>query len=78
MLRQLLSDATGILPSEIRFDLGKDGKPSKVLGVPVKLSETPGAIRTAAVEFGENTSAVLTELGYSKEEIKTFEKEGII
>jgi crotonobetainyl-CoA:carnitine CoA-transferase CaiB-like acyl-CoA transferase len=57
---------------------GKDGKPSKALGVPVKLSETPGSVRTAAVEFGESTSAILTELGYSQEEIKTFEEEGII
>ena len=47
---------------------GKDGKPSKVLGVPVKLSETPGSVRTAAVGFGESTSVILTELGYSEED----------
>ena len=57
---------------------GKDGEPSKALGVSVKLSETPGAIRTPAVEFGESTTAVLTELGYSEKEIKAFEEEGII
>ena len=57
---------------------GKDGKPSKALGVPVKLSETPGSVRTAAVEFGESTSDVLMELGYSEDEIKAFEEEGII
>ena len=57
---------------------GKDGKPSKALGVPVKLSETPGSVRTAAVEFGESTSAILMEMGYSQEEIKAFEEEGII
>ncbi|MGD2271963.1 MAG: CaiB/BaiF CoA-transferase family protein [Desulfobacterales bacterium] len=57
---------------------GKDGKPSKALGVPVKLSETPGSVRTPAVEFGESTNAILTELGYSQAEIKTFEEEGVV
>ncbi len=57
---------------------GKDSKPSKALGVPVKLSETPGSVRTAAVEFGESTSAILTELGYSEEEIKAFEEDGVV
>jgi len=57
---------------------GKDGKPSKTLGVPVKLSETPGAVRTPPVEFGESTHDILQELGYSTEEIKRFEEEGVI
>ncbi len=57
---------------------GKDGKTSKTLGVPVKLSETPGAVRTPPVEFGESTSDILRELGYSESDIKRFEEEGVV
>jgi crotonobetainyl-CoA:carnitine CoA-transferase CaiB-like acyl-CoA transferase len=57
---------------------GNDGKISKTLGVPVKLSETPGAVRTPPVNFGESTPAILREFGYSAKEIKKFEKEGVI
>ena len=49
---------------------GKDGKKTKTLGVPVKMSETPGSIRTAPVGFGESTASILEELGYTEEEIK--------
>ena len=49
-----------------------DGKKSKTLGVAVKLSETPGSVRTPPVEFGESTTAILRELGYKEEQIKAF------
>lgn len=57
---------------------GKDGQKSSTLGVAVKLSDTPGAIRTAPVNFGESTTAVLQELGYSQKEIKNFEDNDVI
>ena len=57
---------------------GKDGKKSKTLGVPVKLSETPGSVRTPPVDFGESTGAILKEFGYSGENIKEFEEKGVI
>ena len=56
---------------------GNDGKTSKALGVPVKLSDTPGAIRTPPVDFGESTSEILQELGYTPNEIKQFEEDGV-
>jgi len=57
---------------------GKDGKKSKTLGVAVKLSETPGSVRTPPVDFGESTAAILEELGYTQEEIEALAaKEGI-
>ena len=56
----------------------KDGNKSQTIGVPVKLSETPGSIRKPPVNFGESTSAILSELGYSQDEIKKFAEEGVI
>ena len=56
---------------------GNDGKTSKTLGVPVKLSETPGAVRTPPVEFGASTTEILLELGYSERDIKEFEETGV-
>lgn len=56
---------------------GNDGKTSKTLGVPVKLSETPGAVRTPPVNFGESTPEILRELGYPDNEIKRFDEEGV-
>ncbi|MBW2428616.1 MAG: CoA transferase [Deltaproteobacteria bacterium] len=57
---------------------GKDGKKSKTLGVPVKLSDTPGAVRTPPMEFGESTAAILEELGYTSEEIKALAEKEVI
>ena len=33
----------------------------RVLGVPIKLSETPGAVRTAPPTLGQHTEAVLRD-----------------
>jgi crotonobetainyl-CoA:carnitine CoA-transferase CaiB-like acyl-CoA transferase len=57
---------------------GNNGKTSKTLGVPVKLSETPGAVRTPPVNFGESTPEILRELGYSDNQIKRFEEDGVV
>ena len=57
---------------------GQDGKKSKTLGVPVKLSDTPGSIRTPPVGFGESTAAILRELGYTEEEIEALVEKEVI
>jgi crotonobetainyl-CoA:carnitine CoA-transferase CaiB-like acyl-CoA transferase len=57
---------------------GKDGKKSKTLGVAVKLSETPGSVRTPPVDFGESTAAILEELGYTQEEIEALAAKEVI
>ena len=57
---------------------GKDGKKQTAIGVPAKLSETPGSVRSAADDFGESTPAILKELGYSEKEIKKFAETDVI
>jgi crotonobetainyl-CoA:carnitine CoA-transferase CaiB-like acyl-CoA transferase len=42
---------------------------TRMLGIPVKLSDTPGAVRRAAPELGEHTAEVLREAGFSDAEI---------
>lgn len=42
---------------------------TRMLGIPVKLSETPGAVRRMAPSPGEHTDEVLREAGFSDEEI---------
>ena len=44
----------------------------KVLGVPIKLSETPGSVRTAPPMLGQHTMQVLGELGMSPATSKTY------
>jgi crotonobetainyl-CoA:carnitine CoA-transferase CaiB-like acyl-CoA transferase len=56
----------------------KEGNPQKAIGVPIKLSKTPGSIKTPPVSFGENTNELLSELGYSKTDIEVFKEQGVI
>jgi crotonobetainyl-CoA:carnitine CoA-transferase CaiB-like acyl-CoA transferase len=48
------------------------------LGPVAKLSATPAQIRSAPPLLGEHTDAVLTEFGYTKEQIAQWRKEGVI
>jgi len=54
------------------------GEPVTVLGIPVKLSDTPGSIRKAPVGFGESTRKILGELGYGEGQIDEFFENGIV
>jgi len=55
-----------------------DGSTEPVLGVPVKLADTPGSVRTAPVEFGASTEIILREIGYSGEQIAGFADKGVV
>jgi glutaryl-CoA transferase len=53
--------------------------PLKALGVPVKLSETPGAIRTPPPTLGQHTDAILGhDLGLSAEAIADLRRQQVI
>ena len=51
----------------------------RLLGIPVKLSETPGTIRTAPPTLGQHTDSVLQDdLGLSAAEIATLRRQHVI
>jgi CoA:oxalate CoA-transferase len=52
--------------------------PTRVVGIPVKLSDTPGAIRRPAPVLGEHTAEILTELGYSETDQERLRTSGAI
>ena len=52
--------------------------PIKALGVPVKLSDTPGAVDKAAPILGQDTADILVELGYTEAERRDLEARGIV
>jgi formyl-CoA transferase len=52
--------------------------PIKALGVPVKLSGTPGAVDRPAPLLGQHNAEILTELGYSESEQRTLKDNGVI
>ncbi|MDH5695729.1 MAG: CoA transferase [Dehalococcoidia bacterium] len=53
------------------------GKGNQV-GIAIKLSDTPGKIRSLAPTLGEHTEEILTEIGYSKRSIDKLCQEGVI
>jgi crotonobetainyl-CoA:carnitine CoA-transferase CaiB-like acyl-CoA transferase len=50
----------------------------RALGVPIKLSDTPGAVRTAPPRLGEHTDAVLRDLGFADVEISRLRAGGAV
>jgi crotonobetainyl-CoA:carnitine CoA-transferase CaiB-like acyl-CoA transferase len=54
------------------------GEKVKQVGISIKLSETPGSIRSLAPKLGQHTEEVLGELGYSKNDIERWRENGAI
>jgi len=52
--------------------------PIKALGIPVKLSDTPGAVDRPAPLLGQHTAEILTELGYTDAEQRALSARGVI
>jgi len=55
-----------------------DGTTETTLGVAVKMSATPGSVRTPSAQFGQHTREILEEIGYSPEQIRQLEARNVI
>jgi crotonobetainyl-CoA:carnitine CoA-transferase CaiB-like acyl-CoA transferase len=53
-----------------------DGDPLRLLGIPVKLSATPGRVRRPPPSLGEHTEEVLSEIGYDSGTIEILRTRG--
>ena len=64
---------------EMVVELDQPGAgPVRQLGVPVKLSRTPGGVRGPGPALGEHTEEVLLDAGYSPEEIAGLAESGAV
>jgi CoA:oxalate CoA-transferase len=50
----------------------------RMLGFPIKLSETPCRVRRTAASLGQHSDEILTELGYAASERDTYRQQGVI
>ena len=52
--------------------------PLRVLGIPIKLSDTPGIVENAPPMFGEHNREVLQKLGFTEKEVADLESSGVL
>jgi crotonobetainyl-CoA:carnitine CoA-transferase CaiB-like acyl-CoA transferase len=73
-------DSDLVRSREMVVELDQPGAaaPVRQLGVPVKLSRTPGGVHAPAPALGENTREVLEALGYAPEDAAALEEEGAV
>lgn len=61
----------------VQAGLPQEGAPVQI-GIPIKLSGTPGALRYPAPALGEHTEEILSDLGYTSGQIAKLREEGVI
>jgi alpha-methylacyl-CoA racemase len=72
-------DSELVRAREMVVELDQPGAEAvRLLGVPVKLSRTPGAPAGPGPALGEHTREVLAGLGYSSEEVAALEQSGAV
>ncbi|HET8578677.1 MAG TPA: CoA transferase, partial [Methylomirabilota bacterium] len=74
---EALSDPHALARGMVVDLLHPGAGPIKALGVPVKLSDTPGAVDRPAPLLGQHTAEILTELGYSEAEQRVLKEQGV-
>jgi crotonobetainyl-CoA:carnitine CoA-transferase CaiB-like acyl-CoA transferase len=73
-------DSELVRAREMVVELDQPGaeRPARLLGVPVKMSRTPGAPAGPGPALGADTDEVLAALGYSQEEIAALKEKGAV
>lgn len=68
-----------VISQEMAIDVEHPGRGMvRMLGFPIKLKETPCAVRRPAPELGEHTGDILEEIGFSAEEREALRQVGAI
>ncbi len=62
----------------VDMDDRQKGVQSLLFGTPIKMSDTPGSLRTPSPGFGEHTRDILIELGYATQDIDAMVEKGIV
>jgi crotonobetainyl-CoA:carnitine CoA-transferase CaiB-like acyl-CoA transferase len=62
----------------VELDQPGVGQPVRQLGIPIKMSETPGSVRSPGPALGEHTDEVLETLGYSADEVEALKEAGAV
>jgi len=55
-----------------------DGAKVKQVGISIKLSDTPGSIRSLASKIGQQTEEIMNDLGYTENDVERWRAEGAI
>jgi len=55
-----------------------NGRKVKQVGIAIKLSDTPGKVRSLPPSTGEHTDEILGSLGYSEQRIAELHQEGVV
>jgi alpha-methylacyl-CoA racemase len=73
-------DSELVRAREMVVELDQPGaaRPVRQLGVPVKLSRTPGDVHAPGPALGEHTREVLATLGYSEDDVAALEAAGAV
>ncbi len=59
-------------------DMDVPGGSTRMTGVPIKLSETPGTIRTPPLTLGQHTDEILHALGITADQIARLRADGVV
>ncbi|MEA2309285.1 MAG: alpha-methylacyl-CoA racemase, partial [Thermoleophilaceae bacterium] len=73
-------DSELVRAREMVVELEQPGadRPVRQLGVPIKLSRTPGGVQGPGPALGEHTDEVLAALGYSAEDVDALKESGAV
>lgn len=68
-----------VLHREMVVEVPRDDIPDlKVPGVAIKLSDTPGSVRTPPPDLGQHTAEVLSSIGYDREALERFKATSVV
>lgn len=76
--RDAHSDAQAVHLGLTADTVSPDAGPIRQMGVPIRFSRTPGVIQGPSPALGQHTDDVLSEMGYTPEEVAGLRERGVI